>query len=30
MTHKTPKIDALLAGLEETPGVDRHYAGFFL
>jgi predicted metal-dependent hydrolase len=29
MSHKSPKIDALLAGLEETPGFDRHYAGFF-
>ena len=29
MTHKTPKIDALLAGMEPTPGFDRHYAGFF-
>jgi predicted metal-dependent hydrolase len=29
MTHKSPKIDALLAGMEATPGFDRHYAGFF-
>jgi len=29
MTHKTPKIDALLAGMEEIPGFDRHYVGFF-
>jgi predicted metal-dependent hydrolase len=29
MTHKTPKIDALLAGMEEVPGFDRHYVGFF-
>ena len=29
MTHKSPKIDALLAGLAEVPGVNRHYAGFF-
>ncbi len=28
-THKSPKIDALLATLEDHPGVDRHYAGFF-
>ena len=28
-THKSPKIDALLADLPETPGIDRHYAGFF-
>ncbi len=29
MTHKSPKIDALLAGHAELPGFDRHYAGFF-
>jgi predicted metal-dependent hydrolase len=29
MTHKSPKIDALLAGFEELPGLDRHYVGFF-
>jgi predicted metal-dependent hydrolase len=30
MTHKTPKIDALLAEMEEVPGFNRHYIGFFL
>jgi predicted metal-dependent hydrolase len=29
MTHKTPKIEALLATMPETPGFNRHYAGFF-
>jgi predicted metal-dependent hydrolase len=29
MTHKSPKIDALLAGFAELPGFDRHYIGFF-
>ena len=29
MTHKTPKIDAMLAGMAEIPGFDRHYVGFF-
>ena len=29
MTHKTPKIDAMLAGMEEIPGFDRHYVGYF-
>lgn len=29
MTHKSPKIDALLAGFAELPGFDRHYVGFF-
>ena len=29
MTHKSPKIDALLAGMKEIPGFDRHYVGFF-
>jgi predicted metal-dependent hydrolase len=29
MSHKSPKIDALLAGFAELPGFDRHYAGFF-
>jgi len=29
MTHKSPKIDALLAGMEEVPGFNRHYVGFF-
>jgi predicted metal-dependent hydrolase len=29
MSHKSPKIDALLASFEELPGFDRHYAGFF-
>jgi predicted metal-dependent hydrolase len=28
-THKSPKIDALLAGFPETPGFDPHYTGFF-
>ena len=28
-THKSPKIDALLAGFEDLPGLDRHYVGFF-
>jgi len=28
-THKSPKIDALLAGHAELPGFNRHYAGFF-
>jgi len=29
MSHKSPKIEALLAGMEEVPGFDRHYVGFF-
>jgi predicted metal-dependent hydrolase len=29
MSHKSPKIDALLTGFEELPGLDRHYVGFF-
>jgi predicted metal-dependent hydrolase len=29
MTHKSPKIDALLAGYSELPGFNRHYTGFF-
>jgi len=29
MSHKSPKIDALLAGFAEVPGFDRHYTGFF-
>ena len=29
MSHKSPKIDALLAGFDELPGFDRHYTGFF-
>src|SRR5471032_1513179 len=29
MTHKTPKIDAMLEGMEEIPGFDRHYVGYF-
>lgn len=29
MTHKTPKIDAMLEGMEEIPGFSRHYVGFF-
>jgi len=29
MTHKSPKIDALLDTFEELPGLDRHYVGFF-
>src|SRR5277367_7195898 len=28
-THKTPKIDALIATFPETPGFDPHYTGFF-
>ncbi len=28
-THKSPKIDALIAGFPDTPGFDRHYTGFF-
>jgi len=28
-THKSPKIDALLAGFAELPGFNRHYVGFF-
>jgi predicted metal-dependent hydrolase len=33
MTHKSPKIDALLATLADDPAhasFDRHYVGFFL
>jgi predicted metal-dependent hydrolase len=29
MTHKSPKIDALLAGFAELPGFNRHYTGYF-
>jgi predicted metal-dependent hydrolase len=29
MTHKSPKIDAMIAGFAEVPGFDRHYTGFF-
>lgn len=29
MTHKSPKIDALLAQYPDLPGLDRHYVGFF-
>jgi predicted metal-dependent hydrolase len=29
MTHKSPKIDALLAGFAELPDFNRHYVGFF-
>ena len=29
MTHKSPKIDALLAGYPDLPGFSRHYVGFF-
>lgn len=29
MSHKSPKIDALLAGQAELPGFSRHYSGFF-
>ncbi len=28
-THKSPKIDALLAQFEESPDFNRHYVGFF-
>ena len=28
-THKSPKIDAMLAGFADLPGLDRHYVGFF-
>src|ERR1700677_754893 len=29
MTHKSPKIDALLAQFEESRDFSRHYVGFF-
>jgi predicted metal-dependent hydrolase len=29
MSHKSPKIDALLSSFEEKPGFHRHYIGFF-
>jgi len=29
MSHKSPKIEVLLAQMEEVPGFDRHYVGFF-
>src|SRR5271155_2864149 len=29
MSHKSPKIEALLAGFAELPGFNRHYVGFF-
>ena len=29
MSHKSPKIDALLAGFAELPDFNRHYVGFF-
>ena len=28
-THKSPKIDALLAQFEHSPEFNRHYVGFF-
>ena len=28
-THKSPKIDALLAQFEHSPDFSRHYVGFF-
>src|SRR5271155_4843918 len=28
-THKSPKIDALLAGFADVHGFNRHYTGFF-
>jgi hypothetical protein len=28
-THKSPKIDALVAKFGEVPGFSRHYTGFF-
>ena len=28
-THKSPKIDALLAQFEHSPDFNRHYVGFF-
>jgi predicted metal-dependent hydrolase len=29
MTHKSPRIEALIARLAEVPGFDRHYTGYF-
>jgi predicted metal-dependent hydrolase len=29
MSHKSPRIDALLATFPETPGFNRHYVAFF-
>jgi len=29
MTHKSPKIEALLAQFEESTDFNRHYVGFF-
>ena len=29
MSHKSPKIEALLATMQTVPGFDRHYVGFF-
>lgn len=29
MSHKSPKIEVLLADMQEIPGFDRHYVGFF-
>ena len=29
MSHKSPKIEALLAGFAELPDFNRHYVGFF-
>ena len=29
MSHKSPKIEALLAGHPELTGFNRHYVGFF-
>ena len=29
MSHKSPKIDALIATFEEVPGFNRHYTGYF-
>jgi hypothetical protein len=29
MSHKSPKIETLLAGFGDLPGFNRHYVGFF-
>ena len=29
MSHKSPKIEALLAGFADLPDFNRHYVGFF-
>jgi len=29
MTHKSPKIEALLSGFADLPDFNRHYTGFF-